>query len=171
MPISLIMVELSMSSVLVNLIMFSSFSGAKDLLVGGKSNEWGVPSSPQSQPKIQWAQSSRFQLGDPLYRKRLSVASDKRELLEPTKPIAEYKDGNNTKVVLDKSGPYYFISGAKGHCEKGQKLIVVVVAPKSVAPRSEAPAPSPVDAPAVSRTSSATITSSSRFGGGFYKII
>ncbi|KAI3876185.1 hypothetical protein MKW98_029137 [Papaver atlanticum] len=147
-----------MSLVLVNLIMFSNFSEAKDFLVGGKSNGWEIPSSSQSQPLNHWAQSSRFQLGDSLESYLNCVL---------TKPIAEYKDGNTTKVELNKSGPYYFISGAKGHCEKGQKLIVVVMAPRSTAP-APAPAPvdAPVDAPAVSPTSGATtISSSSRFGG------
>ncbi|KAI3836220.1 hypothetical protein MKW92_037056 [Papaver armeniacum] len=150
MAISSRYVALSMSLVLVNLIMFSNFSEAKDFLVGGKSNGWEIPSSPQSQPLNHWAQSSRFQLGDSLESYLNCVL---------TKPIAEYKDGENTKVELNKSGPYYFISGAKGHCEKGQKLIVVVMAP-----RSTAPAPSPVDA--VSPASGATtISSSSRLGG------
>ncbi|MCL7027801.1 hypothetical protein MKW94_008538 [Papaver nudicaule] len=169
MAISSRMVALSISLVLVNLALFSSFSEAKDFLVGGKSNGWEVPASPQSQPLNQWAQSSRFQLGDSLVWKYetgkdsvLQVTRENYLNCVSTKPIAEYKDGTNTKVVLNKSGPYYFISGAKGHCEKGQKLIVVVMAP-----RVEAPAPSPADAAAVPPTSGATITSSSRFGGGF----
>ncbi|KAI3960567.1 hypothetical protein MKW92_042251 [Papaver armeniacum] len=168
MAISSRYVALSMSLVLVNLIMFSNFSEAKDFLVGGKSNGWEIPSSPQSQPLNHWAQSSRFQLGDSLVWEYetgkdsvLQVTRESYLNCVLTKPIAEYKDGNNTKVELNKSGPYYFISGAKGHCEKGQKLIVVVMAP-----RSTAPAPSPVDAPAVSPTSGATtVSSSSRFGG------
>ncbi|KAJ0091301.1 hypothetical protein Patl1_14583 [Pistacia atlantica] len=40
---------------------------------------------------------------------------------ETSKPIKEYRDGNTT-VELDRWRNYYFISGAKGHCEKGQKL-------------------------------------------------
>lgn len=74
-------------------------------------------------------------------------------------PIEEYKDGNNTKVELHKSGPFYFISGAEGNCEKGQKLIVVVMSHKHHR-RSfvVSPAPSPVgfDGPAVAPTSGAT---------------
>ncbi|RZC59040.1 hypothetical protein C5167_006348 [Papaver somniferum] len=168
MAISPIYVGLSTSLVLVNLIISSNFSEAKDFLVGGKSNGWEIPSSPQSQPLNHWAQSSRFQLGDSLVWEYetgkdsvLQVTRENYLNCVLTKPVAEYKDGENTKVELNKSGPYYFISGAKGHCEKGQKLIVVVMAP-----RSTAPAPSPVDAPAVSPTSGATtISSSSRFGG------
>lgn len=47
-----------------------------------------------------------------------------------SKPIKEYKDGDNTKVELDESGPFYFISGADSHCKKGQKLVVVVMSEK-----------------------------------------
>ncbi|KAI3985423.1 hypothetical protein MKX01_033737 [Papaver californicum] len=165
MAISSRYVAFSMSLVLFNLIIFSSFSEARDFLVGGKSNGWEIPSSPQSQPLNQWAQSSRFQLGDSLVWK---YETGKDSVLQVTResylncvlrePITEFKDGNKTKVELNKTGPYYFISGATGHCEKGQKLIVVVMAP-----RSAALAPSPVDAPAASPTSDATI-SSSRIG-------
>ncbi|KAL2548208.1 early nodulin-like protein 15 [Forsythia ovata] len=74
-------------------------------------------------------------------------------------PIQTYNDGN-TKVKLEHSGPYYFISGAEGHCEKGQKLIVVVISDKhdqlfkAVSPAS-APSPIEFDGPAVAPTSSA----------------
>lgn len=71
-------------------------------------------------------------------------------------PIATYKDGN-TKLLLDRSGPFYFISGAGGHCEKGQKLVVVVLSPRHRY-TGISPAPSPVEfeGPAVAPTSSAT---------------
>lgn len=76
-------------------------------------------------------------------------------------PIEEYKDGN-TKVKLSRAGPYYFISGAKGHCQKGQKVIVVVLSPRGRY-TGISPAPSPVEfnGPAVAPTSSA-----SSLGGG-----
>ncbi|OVA01333.1 Plastocyanin-like [Macleaya cordata] len=147
---------MSIGLVLINLIMLTSFSEAKDFLVGGKSDAWEIPSSPQSQPLNQWAQSSRFQIGDSLVWKyeagKDSVLQVNRESYmncNLTNPIAEYKDGN-TKVELKKSGPYYFVSGAKGHCEKGQKLIVVVMAPRSASP---APSPAGFDGPAVAPTS------------------
>lgn len=78
-------------------------------------------------------------------------------------PIEEYSDGN-TKVKLDRPGPFFFISGEKGHCEKGQKLIVVVMSPRhrdtGISFSSPAAAPSPAefeDGPAVAPTSSATV--------------
>ncbi|GLT48760.1 hypothetical protein SLA2020_223670 [Shorea laevis] len=88
--------------------------------------------------------------------------TDAREILEAyqscntTNPVAEYKDGN-TKVKLDRPGPFYFISGAKGHCEQGHKLIVVVLTPRHrYTAISPAPAPAEFEGPAIAPTSSAT---------------
>lgn len=70
-------------------------------------------------------------------------------------PIAAHSDGN-TEVKLEHSGPYYFISGAQGHCEKGQKLIVVVLSDKRGRFLAPAPAPSmEIQAPAPAPASSA----------------
>lgn len=49
------------------------------------------------------------------------------------------------KVKLEKSGPHYFISGAEGHCDKGQKVIVVVISEKHHNLRGVSPAPSPAE--------------------------
>lgn len=74
-------------------------------------------------------------------------------------PIKKYNDGD-TKVKLDRPGPFYFVSGAKGHCEEGQKVVVVVITPKSrFYGFSPAPAPGPTEfegGPAVAPTSSAS---------------
>lgn len=39
-----------------------------------------------------------------------------------------FSNNGDTVINLDHSGFYYFISGSDGHCEKGQKLIVRVMA-------------------------------------------
>lgn len=80
-------------------------------------------------------------------------------------PIETYT-GGSTKVELDKSGPHYFISGAQGHCEKGQKLIVVVISEKHSRFKGVSPAPSPteIEAPAVAPAPASGATS---FTGGF----
>ncbi|KAF4390328.1 hypothetical protein G4B88_024334 [Cannabis sativa] len=79
--------------------------------------------------------------------------------------IKEHKDGN-TKVSLERAGPFYFISGAKGHCQKGQKLIVVVLSPRRSRFFGVSPAPSPaeIDGPAVAPTSAATSSFGRRSG-------
>lgn len=56
-------------------------------------------------------------------------------------PIKAYHDGK-TKIQLDRSGPFYFISGAEDHCEKGEKLVVKVLSAMHGA-RSPSPAPAP----------------------------
>ncbi|KAL7187226.1 hypothetical protein ACSBR1_037320 [Camellia fascicularis] len=151
------------SSVLVFLMMIISFSEARELLVGGKTNAWKTPSS-ESESLNLWAQNSRFLIGDSLVwnydgNKDSVVEVRKRDYItcNTSSPIAEHKDGN-TKVKLDRSGPFYFISGEEGHCEKGQKLIVVVMSAKHATRHfGIAPAPSPVDfqGPAVAPTSAA----------------
>ncbi|KAL2337013.1 hypothetical protein Fmac_011459 [Flemingia macrophylla] len=132
----------------------------KELLVGGKIDSWKIPSS-QSDSLNQWAERSRFRVDDYLVWK---YESGKDSVLEVTReayancnisnPIKEYSDGK-TKVKLDHPGPFYFISGAKGHCEKGQKVIVVVMSPRHTI--SPAPSPAPFEGPAVAPTSSATM--------------
>uniref|UniRef100_A0A5B6YKU4 Putative early nodulin-like protein 1 n=1 Tax=Davidia involucrata TaxID=16924 RepID=A0A5B6YKU4_DAVIN len=154
----------TLSSLVVLLSLLFSFSEATDFLVGGKTDSWKIPSS-ESDSFNKWAESSRFLIGDSLVWK---YDSEKDSVLQVTKrdyvscntssPIEEYKDGN-TKVKLDRSGPYYFISGAEGHCEKGQKMIAVVMSARHnrrFAIISPAPSPVELEGPAVAPTSSAT---------------
>ncbi|RDX81304.1 Early nodulin-like protein 1 [Mucuna pruriens] len=153
----------SASASLLLLFLLFGFSAAKELLVGGNINAWKIPSS-QPDSLNQWAERSRFRVGDYLVWK---YESGKDSVLEVTRegygncstsnPIKEYSDGN-TKVKLERPGPFYFISGAKGHCEKGQKLIVVVMSPRHTF-TAISPAPSPAEleqGPAVAPTSTAT---------------
>lgn len=44
-----------------------------------------------------------------------------------TNPAANYSNGD-TKVKLDRSGSFFFISGTKSNCVEGEKLHVVVMA-------------------------------------------
>ncbi|XP_071723948.1 early nodulin-like protein 14 [Rutidosis leptorrhynchoides] len=149
------------SSLALFLLLFSSLCEARDILVGGKTDSWKIPTA-QSDTINQWAGDSRFRIGDTLV---LNYDKEKDSVLEVTKeaymscntsnPITEYKDGN-TKVKLDRSGPFYFISGAEGHCAKGLKLIVVVMSPRHSTISSPAPSPMESEGPAVAPTSSAT---------------
>ncbi|XVE53642.1 hypothetical protein DITRI_Ditri03aG0019400 [Diplodiscus trichospermus] len=158
-----------LSSILL-VSLFLTFAEARELLVGGKPNAWKIPSS-QSESLNKWAGASRFQIGDSLVWNYdstrdsvLQVSKTDYETCNTSSPIAVHKDGN-TKVKLEKSGPYYFISGAEGHCQKGQKLILVVMAARSQL-MGISPAPSPVafDGPAVAPTSSAVILKSGFVG-------
>ncbi|CAK9149544.1 unnamed protein product [Ilex paraguariensis] len=137
------------SRALVLLCFFFSFSEARDHLVGGKADAWKIPSS-ESDSLNQWAEKSRFLIGDSLVWKH---DGNKDSVLQVTKkdyvtcnnssPIEAYN--GNTKVKLERPGPFYFISGVEGHCENGQKLIVVVMSEKHRRFMTISPAPSPVE--------------------------
>ena len=38
-----------------------------------------------------------------------------------------FSNTGDTLFKLDRSGPFYFISGASGHCSRGQKMILKVM--------------------------------------------
>lgn len=74
-----------------------------------------------------------------------------------SQPLAEHKDGV-TAVELRRSGAYYFISGAAGACEEGQRLIVVVMSERHslhAAPAQAPAAPAEYEGPAMAPTSGA----------------
>nr|CAD1823146.1 unnamed protein product [Ananas comosus var. bracteatus] len=136
-------------------------SEAADFL-GGSTNAWKIPTS-ASDTLNQWAAANRFQVGDSLVwkydKEKDSVIQVTREdylSCNTSSPIAEHKDGA-TAVNLARSGAYYFVSGAEGACEKGEKVIVVVMAERRRgAGLAPAPAPTPTTAsegPAVAPTS------------------
>ncbi|KAI4316407.1 hypothetical protein L6164_024389 [Bauhinia variegata] len=146
------------------LFLLFGFSVAKEIVVGGKTDAWKIPSS-ESDSLNQWAERSRFQVGDYLVWKYdggkdsvLQVSKDDYANCNISNPIKKYDDGN-TKVELDRPGAFYFISGANGHCEKGQKFVVVVMTPRN-RHMGISPAPSPAEfegpSAAPSPTSSAT---------------
>ncbi|CAL5374673.1 unnamed protein product [Camellia sinensis] len=114
-----------------------------------------VPQSPDDFNK--WAGKMRFLIGDSLVLEYNPKSVSVLEVIEEdykncitAKPIKAYND-SNTKIVLDHSGLFYFISGAEGHCEKGgQKLLVRVLSAKCGSRARPpvalpAPAPSPVE--------------------------
>ncbi|KAF8035662.1 hypothetical protein BT93_C1633 [Corymbia citriodora subsp. variegata] len=159
----------SLSLALLFLLLGScvSSSRAAEIVVGGAPHgAWKIPSSETNYTLNAWAESSRFRTGDALVFK-YDPAQD--SVLQVTRaaylscnasgPVAQYvnRDGE-AKVELERSGPFYFISGAPGHCDKGQKLIVVVLSPRhayAAKVSSPAPAPAEVEGPAVAPTSGA----------------
>ncbi|XP_055802333.1 early nodulin-like protein 1 [Solanum dulcamara] len=142
------------------IITFSTrcFCEAREFVVDGKENSWKIPSSPNELNK--WAEKNRFQIGDyivlnydPKSDSVLEVNEEDYNNCNKAQPIKTYKDGE-TKILLDKSGPFFFISGANGHCENGQKLQLKVLSPQhsssndhftaSAPVKFITPAPSPV---------------------------
>ncbi|GAB2277842.1 hypothetical protein Dimus_012545 [Dionaea muscipula] len=121
-------------------------SSAFQFTVGGKSG-WIVPAD-GSPVYNQWAENSRFQIGDSL----LFVYSGSNDsVLRVTKEeyincntssyIEKYSDGH-TVFTFNQSGPFYFISGNKDNCLKNEKLVVVVLADRSKKTTSPASPPS-----------------------------
>ncbi|KAJ6295349.1 hypothetical protein OIU78_023382 [Salix suchowensis] len=73
------------------------FSQAKDVLVGGKTDAWKIPSS-ESDSLNKWAGNARFLIGDSLVWKYdgqkdsvLQVSKEAYAACNTTNPIEEYK--------------------------------------------------------------------------------
>ncbi|AED93398.1 Early nodulin-like protein 3 [Arabidopsis thaliana] len=148
---------------------------SKEIIVGGKTSSWKIPSSP-SESLNKWAESLRFRVGDTLVWKYdeekdsvLQVTKDAYINCNTTNPAANYSNGD-TKVKLERSGPYFFISGSKSNCVEGEKLHIVVMSSRGghtggfFTGSSPSPAPSPalLGAPTVAPASGGSASSLTR---------
>ncbi|KAL1203076.1 Early nodulin-like protein 2 [Cardamine amara subsp. amara] len=136
-------------TILISFSTLFTISDARKFNVGG-SGAW-VPNPPENYDS--WAGKSRFRVHDTLY---FSYAKGSDSVLEVNKadfdgcntmnPIKRMDDGAS-EVSLDRSGPFYFISGNEDNCKKGQKLAVVVLSVRSPStaqpPHAAAPGNSP----------------------------
>ncbi|XVF66815.1 hypothetical protein PTKIN_Ptkin10aG0067800 [Pterospermum kingtungense] len=123
--------------------LISSTRGYK-FCVGGKDG-WVV--SP-SENYNHWAERNRFQVNDTLlfkYKKGsdsvLLVTREDYYSCNTKSPIQSLTEGDST-FTFDRSGPFFFITGNADNCNKGQKLIVVVMAVRHK-PQHNPPSPSP----------------------------
>ncbi|CAL9165992.1 unnamed protein product [Musa hybrid cultivar] len=96
-----------------------------------------------------WAERNRFQVADTIvfkYKKGedsvLEVSKQDYDACDVSKPIRKL-DGGDSVFNFDRSGPFYFISGAPENCQQGQKLVVVVMAVRNCPPISSPPSPPP----------------------------
>ncbi|XP_044501642.1 early nodulin-like protein 1 [Mangifera indica] len=129
----------------------SSSQGYK-FYVGGKDGWVLNPSENYNH----WAERMRFQVNDTLYFKYnkesnsvLVVNNHDYYSCNTKNPIQSLSDGDSI-FHLNRSGPYYFISGnAADNCKKGQKVIIVVMAVRHHH-RHAPPSPSPAAAPPLS---------------------
>ncbi|GAB2230791.1 hypothetical protein Droror1_Dr00015083 [Drosera rotundifolia] len=113
-----------------------------------------------------WAERNRFLINDILAFKYKSGQDSVLQVTAPsyytcnaTIPILNMSTGDDS-FKLDHSGPFYFISGVQAHCQKGQKLIVVVLSPRplpTAAPPKPAAAPTAVTPPSPSPTAAAPV--------------
>ncbi|XP_050109833.1 early nodulin-like protein 2 isoform X2 [Malus sylvestris] len=127
---------------------FSSIEGYK-FYVGGKDG-WVVN---PSQSYSLWAEKNRFNINDTLHFKYkkgsdsvLVVNKDDYFSCNTQNPIQKL-DGGDSDFTVDRSGPFYFISGQNGNCQKGQKLLVIVLAPRQPKPPVLPPPPTSPTAP------------------------
>lgn len=77
----------------------------------------------------------------------LQVTRDSYDSCNTDPATAKFTDGH-TSFRLNRSGPYYFISGNKDNCHKNQKLIIIVMADRKSSNNnnttiSSSPPPSP----------------------------
>lgn len=144
-----------LSVIIFSIFLATSSTEAYNFIVGGK-NGW---SSHPSEDYKQWSGRMRFSINDTLsfkYPKETDsvvvVSKDDYDKCNAAKPILKL-DGGDSTFKLDRSGPFYFITSNKTNCDKGQKLLIVVLALRnksppppaalSPAPASLAPVPSP----------------------------
>ncbi|XP_059452574.1 early nodulin-like protein 3 [Corylus avellana] len=128
----------------VILMGFLSTSQAYKFFVGGKDGWVLDPSESYSH----WAERNRFQVNDTLvfkYKKGsdsvLVVTEEHYHACNTTSPTQSLADGDSI-FKFGRSGPFFFISSK--NCQKGQKLIVVVLAVRNKTHHSPPPSPSPV---------------------------
>ncbi|PON74863.1 Cupredoxin [Trema orientale] len=128
-------------------IEFLSVTQAYKFFVGGKDG-WVLN---PSESFNHWAERNRFQVNDTLFFKYkegsdsvLVVNRDDYDTCNATNPKLSLTDGGSV-FTFDRSGPFYFISGNTQNCQKGQKLVVVVLAvrDKKRQPTSPPPASPP----------------------------
>ncbi|CAA7394450.1 unnamed protein product [Spirodela intermedia] len=137
--------------------------------VGG-SMGWRVPAG-DAESYNQWAERNRFKIGDSLL---FAYPAGRDSVLLVTKegfdgcdtaspPAASLGADGNTVFTFDRSGPFFFISGAGDNCRKGEKMVVIVLAdrsnrssptaappstpPSTPPPASGTPAPEPATTP------------------------
>ncbi|MCE3214903.1 hypothetical protein HAX54_000239 [Datura stramonium] len=142
----------SLSFVGVFFAVFLSFlcsSQGYKFYVGGKEGWILEPSESYDH----WAERNRFQVNDTIvfkYKKGSDsvLVVHKKDYFNcnKTKPIHFLTDGHS-KLKFTRSGPFYFISGKDDHCEKGQKVLVVVMSPNHKRHKSPSPVTTPTPPP------------------------
>ncbi|CAJ2661186.1 unnamed protein product [Trifolium pratense] len=175
------MASLVFSCFIIFLVSVTTVQSARQFHVGDHLG-WRQPDQNNTAFYTQWAERNRFQIGDSLvfeYEKDSVLSVEKFDYFncDTSEPITTFTNGKST-FNLDRSGPFYFISGTDDHCNHGQKLLVEVMAPHSipasppttiaVPPEGSSPIMAPSDSPYSSdsvdqATSSSTMVLASSF--------
>ncbi|MCO5608550.1 hypothetical protein L7F22_062761 [Adiantum nelumboides] len=116
--------------------------------VGGDAG-WTLPARANLTSYQKWGSTQSFAVGDTLlfkygstYHNVMAVSQEDYNACNFSTPIATYDEGM-TVVPLNETGTFFFICGALGHCDAGQKLAVTVSQPAINSTISPAPAPAP----------------------------
>ncbi|KAF8691929.1 hypothetical protein HU200_040000 [Digitaria exilis] len=113
-----------------------------------EARDFAVDLKAQAQPDA----LTQVGLDQPLPTRRresvLEVSRDDFNRCSTAAPLATHKataGGSAATVPLPRSGPYYFVGGAPGSCQKGERLFLVVMSQKHSRGhhRGLAPAPAP----------------------------
>ena len=90
-----------------------------------------------------------FKLGGAADDSVLEVTRNDYNRCSTAAPLATHKGaaGGPATVPLPRSGPYYFVGGAPGSCQKGERLLLVVMSEKHGRSRLRGLAPVPALAP------------------------
>ncbi|XP_022133440.1 mavicyanin [Momordica charantia] len=122
----------SMNPFVILLLLVISFSAVAsfEFQVGG-ARGWVVPPANDSKIYNDWASENRFRGGDTVrfrYKKDsvMEVTEEEYKRCNSTQP-SFFSNTGNTVFNLGRSGTFYFISGANGHCQRGQRMIVKVL--------------------------------------------
>uniref|UniRef100_A0A7N0T7H8 Phytocyanin domain-containing protein n=1 Tax=Kalanchoe fedtschenkoi TaxID=63787 RepID=A0A7N0T7H8_KALFE len=126
----------STSDLLLLLLTFFCFISAQhasalEFEVGGMEG-WIVPPENDTSYYNDWASENRFRLGDLInfkYKKDsvMEVREGDYKTCNSTHPLF-FSNTGHTEYKLRSKRAYYFISGVAGHCERGQKVIIKVLA-------------------------------------------
>ncbi|CAN4079169.1 unnamed protein product [Withania somnifera] len=97
----------------------------------GDTTGWAVPPENDTIFYNNWASAMRFKIGDAIrfkYKKDsvMEVTDQEYKKCNSTRP-SFFSNTGNTMFTLDHTGYFYFMSGAAGHCERGQRMIVRVI--------------------------------------------
>ncbi|CAL9017527.1 unnamed protein product [Prunus brigantina] len=103
----------------------------------------------------EWASTKDFHVGDTLtfsydnqFHNVMQVTNEDYESCNPASPIAVYASGSDT-ITLERPDNFYFLCGAPGHCQAGQRVEILATLPTpddSCTGPSPTPSASPADA-------------------------
>ncbi|KAK2412747.1 early nodulin protein [Trifolium repens] len=190
----------SSSSPILLIIIFSilslliSCSESTEHMVGDDQFVWKVPLSSPDDLTL-WSSSHNFTVGDTIVFRYNTRRESVREVMNEHDFIKCNTKGQfmrlghdgYTRVVLDKPGIHYFMSGWKSHCKRGLKVAILVISPTNNneplvsmtplirpsltlprhSPKSSSPSPSPSLSPSPSPSPNSSGSKGGAIGCGF----